>query len=209
MDTIACDSDQPSKVILSQKLASPASTTTSSPIFKYVPLSCRKKGDSPFVEFSKDEKTKRKSPLGTKSEDLQVLKENLTTPLTKVEPAALPKTPLKGFVIPSGVTTEHGTLPEKRTIEGFDPKSYKLMEKSGYDFSSPPPLGVLSPQSTGEKVHGLTEMQNKLRQQGHVITLPKTGLGFTPEEPIRIPIRGKGKKANVQYITVEDRKSVV
>ena len=37
-----------------------------------------------------------------------------------------------------------------------------------------------------------------------MITLPKTGLGFTPKEPTCIPIRGKSKKENVEYINVEE-----
>ena len=102
--------------------------------------------------------------MRTKPEDLQLLRENLTTPLTKVEPPILSKSPLKGFVKPIGATTEHGTIPDKRTIEGFGPKTYKLMERLGYDFLNPTHLGALSPQSTREKIHGLTETQNKLRQ---------------------------------------------
>ena len=74
------------------------------------------------------------------------------------------------------------------------------MEKLRYDFSNPTPMGVLSPQSTREKIYSLTKTQNKLRQQGHMITFSKIGLGFTLEEPIR----RKSKKENVQYNIVKE-----
>ncbi|KAA0056781.1 uncharacterized protein E5676_scaffold690G00370 [Cucumis melo var. makuwa] len=47
--------------------------TSNAPILRYVPLSRRKKGESPFVE----------SPQGLKFGDIEVLKESFTTPLTK------------------------------------------------------------------------------------------------------------------------------
>ena len=62
-------------------------------------------------------------------EDLQFLKENLTTLLNKVEPAVSSKSPLKGFVKPIGVTTEQGILSDKRTVEGFGPKAIYVDEK--------------------------------------------------------------------------------
>ena len=44
------------------------------PVLCYVPLSRRKKGESPFVESLKD----------LKVGDIEVLKESFTTPLTKI-----------------------------------------------------------------------------------------------------------------------------
>ena len=44
------------------------------PILHYVPLSRRKRGESPFME----------SPKGLKVGDIKVLKESFTTPLTKI-----------------------------------------------------------------------------------------------------------------------------
>ncbi|KAA0033245.1 uncharacterized protein E5676_scaffold9G00020 [Cucumis melo var. makuwa] len=48
--------------------------TSNPPILRYVPLSRRKKGESPFVE----------SPQGLKVGDIEILKERFTTPLTKI-----------------------------------------------------------------------------------------------------------------------------
>ncbi|PIN26241.1 hypothetical protein CDL12_01008 [Handroanthus impetiginosus] len=61
---------------------------------------------------------------------------------------------------------ENGVIPStlhqcfKYVKEG----SYKLLEKSGFDFASPPSLGKLQPELTGEKIHGLTEKQQELRK---------------------------------------------
>ncbi|KAG8391548.1 hypothetical protein BUALT_Bualt01G0199100 [Buddleja alternifolia] len=73
----------------------------------------------------------------------------------------------------------------------FNHKAYKLLEKSGYEFSTPLGLGKLEPQLTGEKIHGVTKAQHKLRKQGYHVDQPKTGLGFTPAEPIRILVTKK------------------
>ncbi|KAH7842980.1 hypothetical protein Vadar_011250 [Vaccinium darrowii] len=113
------------------------------------------------------------------------------------------KPPLKGFVKSTQGSLQHGFLPKKR-IDGFDPKAYKLLVNSGYDFNNPAPLGELSPEITGEKVHGLSKAQEELRRQGHKVSSPKTGLGFTPPQPIRISAKNKGKNANVQHITIEE-----
>ncbi|KAG8374765.1 hypothetical protein BUALT_Bualt10G0029800 [Buddleja alternifolia] len=85
----------------------------------------------------------------------------------------------------------------------FSPKVYKLLEKSGYNFSNPSGLGKLEPELTGEKIHGLTKAQHKLRKQGYQVDQPKTGLGFTPVEPVRIRVTKKEKCVNVQHISVE------
>ncbi|KAG8363110.1 hypothetical protein BUALT_BualtUnG0003600 [Buddleja alternifolia] len=75
--------------------------------------------------------------------------------------------------------------------------------KSGYDFSNPSGLGKLKPELTAEKIHGLTKAQHKLRKQGYQEDQPKTGLGFTPIEPVRICVTKKEKSVNVQHISVE------
>ncbi|KAH7843602.1 hypothetical protein Vadar_018648 [Vaccinium darrowii] len=46
--------------------------------------------------------------------------------------------------------------------------------------------------------------QKELRRQGHKISPSKTGLGFTPPQPVYISAKGKSKKANVQHITIEE-----
>ncbi|KAG8384082.1 hypothetical protein BUALT_Bualt04G0081000 [Buddleja alternifolia] len=49
----------------------------------------------------------------------------------------------------------------------FNPKAYKLLEKSGYDFINPSDLEKLEPELTGEKIHGLKKAQHKLRKHGY------------------------------------------
>ncbi|KAF3616618.1 hypothetical protein T459_19150 [Capsicum annuum] len=66
----------------------------------------------------------------------------------------------------------------------FGEKSFTLLEKLGYDFSNPTRLGELKDEVTGEKIHGLTEAQMKLRKQGHYVATPKFGLGFKLPEPL-------------------------
>ena len=79
--------------------------------------------------------------------------------------------------------TEHGILPSERTKEWFDPKAYRLLAKAGYDFSKQGDLGKLIPEVTGEKTHGLSKTQSKMRLEGYEIPIPKAGLGYTPEQP--------------------------
>ena len=98
----------------------------------------------------------------------------------------LPSKPLDGFVKSSQNLTKHGVLPSEQTKEWFDPKAYKLLAKAGYDFSKQGDLGKLIPEVTGEKVHGLSNTQRKMRLEGHEIPIPKTGLGYTPEQPAQI-----------------------
>ncbi|PIM97563.1 hypothetical protein CDL12_29966 [Handroanthus impetiginosus] len=116
----------------------------------------------------------------------------------------------KGLVMP--ITNIHSSNPSKpfgeevhEEFKGvFDPKSYKLLEKSGFDFASPPSLGKLQPELTGEKIHGLTKKQQELRKQGFYVKQPKVGLRYAPTKPVRIRITKKDKCANVQHITAED-----
>ena len=51
--------------------------------------------------------------------------------------------------------------------EWFDPKAYRLLAKSGYDFSKEGDLGKLIPEVTREKVHGLSKTQRKMGLEGH------------------------------------------
>ena len=88
---------------------------TSKPlILCYVPLSRRKKGESPFVE----------SPKGLKVGDIEILKESFSTLLTKIT-----KQEIK-------IDLTKANLPQRQTKDGFNPKAYKLMAKAGYDFTT-------------------------------------------------------------------------
>ncbi|KAA0065384.1 ty3-gypsy retrotransposon protein [Cucumis melo var. makuwa] len=88
--------------------------TSNPPILRDVPLSRSKKDESPFVE----------SPQGLKVGDIEVLKESFTTPLTKIT-----KQEIK-------IDLTEASLPQRWTKDGFDPKAYKLMAKTGYDFTT-------------------------------------------------------------------------
>ncbi|PIN09088.1 hypothetical protein CDL12_18332 [Handroanthus impetiginosus] len=61
----------------------------------------------------------------------------------------------------------------------FDPKIYKLLEKSDFDFTNLSSLIKLQPQLIKEKIYGLNEEQQRLRQQEFQVKQPKVGLGFT------------------------------
>ena len=94
------------------------------------------------------------------------------------------KPPLKGFTRATRNFVEEDSLPVRRTKEGFDPKAYKLLEKSGYDFQNPPQLGQLYLDYVEEKSHGLNSTQSKLKQQGYAIKIPRIGLGYSSQEPV-------------------------
>ncbi|KAH7849859.1 hypothetical protein Vadar_024043 [Vaccinium darrowii] len=102
------------------------------------------------------------------------------------------KPPLKGFVKSTQRSLQHDFLPEKR-IGGFDPKAYRLLANSGYDFNNPAPLGELSPEISGEKVHALSKAQEELRRQGHKVSSLKTGLGFTHHSLSAYPPRARAR----------------
>ncbi|KAA0060429.1 gypsy-like retrotransposase [Cucumis melo var. makuwa] len=152
--------------------------TSNLPILCYVPLSRRKKGESPFVE----------SPQGLKVGDIEVLKESFTTPLTKIT-----KQEIK-------IDLTKASLRQKRTKDGFDPKAYKLMAKTGYDFTTHIEFKSL-------KIHKqpkLSSTQKKLLQEGHAIPMSRKGLGYKLPEPIRITKKGKEKVVNSNNITVKE-----
>ncbi|KAG8374764.1 hypothetical protein BUALT_Bualt10G0029700 [Buddleja alternifolia] len=126
----------------------------------------------------------------TRSNDYQVMAKSLIMPITKVNSSP----PNDSSPVKISCQKFQGT---------FSPKVYKLLEKSGYNFSNPSGLGKLEPELTGGKIHGLTKAQHKLRKQGYQVDQPKTGLGFTPVEPVRIRVTKKEKCVNVQHISVE------
>jgi hypothetical protein len=73
----------------------------------------------------------------TQEKDISILKSNLTLPLPKLNKVVLTKPLLKGFVKSASDSIKEGSLPDKRTKEGFDPKAYRILAKSGYDFNNP------------------------------------------------------------------------
>ncbi|KAA0066578.1 ty3-gypsy retrotransposon protein [Cucumis melo var. makuwa] len=83
---------------------------SNSSLLRYVPLSRRQKGESPFVEALQ----------GLKVGNIEVLKESFTTPVTKIT-----KQEIK-------IDLTEANLPQKWTKDGFDPKAYKLMAKASF-----------------------------------------------------------------------------
>ncbi|KAM1698838.1 hypothetical protein ACFXTH_029991 [Malus domestica] len=169
------------------ELAKPATTKGSrtpsngsnTPVFRYIPMSRRKNGQSSFeTEASKA--------------DAQRHRDNLSN--AKV--ARLPQ----GFVkaLPKGV--EPSFLPTKRTEEGFDLNAYKLMLKAGYDFVSSSNPGKKVSNTVNNKERDLTETQKKLKKHGYGVNNNKAGLGFTPNAPVKIS--SKTKNASTQHISV-------
>ena len=63
----------------------------------------------------------------------------------------------------------------------FRPKGNRLLARAGYNFSKQGDLVKLIPKVIGEKVHGFSKTQRKMRLKGHEIPIPKTELGYTPE----------------------------
>ncbi|TYK22678.1 uncharacterized protein E5676_scaffold195G001240 [Cucumis melo var. makuwa] len=152
--------------------------TSNPPILHYVSLSRRKKGESAFVE----------SPQDLKVDDIEVLKESFTTPLTKIT-----KQEIK-------IDLTEASLPQRRTKDGFDPKAYKLMAKAGYDFTTHTEFKSL-------KIHEqpkLSSTQKKLLWEGHAIPMSRKGLGYKSPETICITRKGKEKVVDNNYITVKE-----
>ena len=156
------------------------------PFLRYVPLSHRKKGQSPFAKCLQSITDTGRPPTKLTMEDVAILKENHAMPLTS-STNPLPLKPLNGFVRSSQCLIEHGILTSEQTKKKwFDPKTYRLLAKAGFDFSKQGDLGKLIPEVNGEKTHGLSKTQSKLRLEVYEISILKTGLGYTPEQPAQI-----------------------
>ncbi|KAG8375879.1 hypothetical protein BUALT_Bualt09G0005000 [Buddleja alternifolia] len=134
--------------------------------------------------------TSKLQPKVTRSNDYQVMAKRLIMPITKINSSP----PIDSSLV---------KIPCQKLHKTFSPKVYKLLEKFGYDFSSPSGLGKFEPRLTGENIHGLTKAQHKLRKQGYHVDQPKTGLGFALAELVRICVTKKEKSVNVQHISVE------
>ena len=119
-----------------------------SPILRYVPLSKGKEGQTPFGLVMEAKVKPNESAL---EKDIAILKSNLTLSLPRLDKVASTKPPLKGFVKSTSDSIKEGSLPDKRTNEGFDLKVYRLLAKSGYDFNNPSQLGQLYSDCVEEK----------------------------------------------------------
>ncbi|KAM2770581.1 hypothetical protein PS2_013221 [Malus domestica] len=183
------------------ELAKPATTKGSrtpsngpnTPIFRYIPMSRRKNGQSPF------ETRASKADAHRHMNNVKLLKTNAVFPLTQLGDAKVARLP-QGFIkaLPKGV--EPSFLPTKRTEEGFHPNAYKLMSKVRYDFASSSNPGKKVSNTVNNKERDLTETQKKLKKHGYEVDNDKDGLGFTPNAPVKIS--SKAKNASTQHISV-------
>jgi len=83
--------------------------------------------------------------------------------------------PLSDFVASSrGLLQEEGGLPNVHTSDGFNPNAYKLMKRSGYEFSKAPLLGSI----IKVRAHGLNDTQKMNRVAG--VVKPRVGLVYVP-----------------------------
>ena len=129
---------------------------TTFPVFRYIPRSRRSESQPPFIE-DKSEVQPRRLENG----DLQVLKEDAIIPLPNLQLISSDET--QKSVKSSRDQTKQEFFPGKIIDEEFNPKAYKLLDKIGYDLTSSSQLGELSPETIGEKMHGLNETQKKLK----------------------------------------------
>ena len=136
-------------------------------VFRYIPRERRRNGQ-PLLEACTQQVLHPKKEIS--HEMLQDLKKSITVLVIQIQP-----------ITPE--SSRNDTLVEK--IKGhFDQKAFTLLEKSGYDFSNMTRLGELKDEVTGEKIHGLTASQMKLRKKGYYVATPKFGLGFKLAEPL-------------------------
>ena len=143
----------------------------------YVLFTKRKEGQSPFLGDGE-----------LALEDLQ----GLTLPVAKITKLRISSQPLEGFTRPSqGPIIEHGTLPTKRTKEGFEFNAYRLMAEASYDHEKPNGLGKLIPEASGKREHQV------LKAKGFGVTSSKVGIGYTPSSHVHFPIQ----KASVSVIS--------
>ncbi|KAM1935762.1 hypothetical protein ACFX15_019768 [Malus domestica] len=163
------------------------------PVFRYIPMSRRKNGQSPF-EFGA-----HKADAQRHMDNVKLLKTKAVLPLTQLGSTKVARLP-QGFIkaLPKGV--EPSFLPTQRTEEGFDPNAYKLMSKAGYDFASSSDHGKNISDTVNNKERDLTETQKRLKKHGYGVDNNKAGLGFTPTAPVKIS--SKAKNASTQHISV-------
>ncbi|KAM2148114.1 hypothetical protein ACFX1Q_004772 [Malus domestica] len=163
------------------------------PVFRYIPTSRRKNGQSPF------ETAASKADAQRHIDNVKLLKTNAVLPLTQLGDTKVAK-PSQGFIkgLPKGV--EPSFLPTKRTEEGFDPNAYKLMSKAGYNFTSSANLGKNDLNTVKDNERDLTKTQKRLERHGYGVSNNKAGLGFTPNASVKIS--SKAKNASAQHISI-------
>ncbi|GAA0150920.1 hypothetical protein LIER_09753 [Lithospermum erythrorhizon] len=140
--------------------------------------------------------TSKTEPLILPRKDDKIKKalQGLTLLLTQLDKVA--SMLLKGLKPPaSGPNIEHGTM---------GTKSYDLLVKAGHNPEEDKSMGQLQPEVTGDKVHGLNEIQTMLRQKGHTIRSISAGLGYIPKPPLRVLI----KRVN-NYCTSEVKEMLI
>jgi len=91
-------------------------------------------------------------------------------------------------------------LPKVRIDDGFDPNTYKLMKKSGYDFNKPVSLRHVME----AKLYSINKTQKKIQEQGVVVTVPKVGISQVSSQRVRISRRHNDKHYLAQHITAEE-----
>ncbi|KAM1444583.1 hypothetical protein ACFX2I_040716 [Malus domestica] len=162
-------------------------------VFRYIPMSRRKNGQSPIETGTSKANTQLDKDV------VKLLKINVVLPLTQLSDSKISKPPLSLLKpLPNGA--EQSALPTKRTKEGFDPNTYKLMSKAGYDFVSPSNLGRNVLNTINDKEHDFIETQKRLKKHGYGVDNNKAGLGFTLNTPVKIS--RKTKNASAQHISV-------
>ncbi|KAM2779107.1 hypothetical protein COP1_014414 [Malus domestica] len=184
--------DEPAKPTTTKGNRTP-SNGPSKPVFRYIPMSRRKNGQSLF------ETGVSKADAQRYRDNVKLLKTNAILPLTQLGDAKVAGLP-QGFIkaLPKGV--EPSFLPTKRTEEGFDPNAYKLMSKAGYTFASSSNPEKKVSNTVNDKERDLTETKKKLKKHGYGIDNNKAGLRFTPNAPVKIS--SKAKNASTQRINV-------
>ncbi|XP_070006610.1 uncharacterized protein [Nicotiana sylvestris] len=121
---------------------------------------------------------KRKKDEGEPSNRQANILKELTLLVKRIEAVKSSSMLFVGFVAQNHI--QNVALPIKRTDKGFDPNTYKLFAKAGYNPNEPSKLGKLPSEAATRQ--------------------PREGLGYKQLSPVRISIR----RASNNYITVED-----
>jgi len=103
-------------------------------------MSSRKDDESPFRKCTSPQSATKVEHKFEKA-SWHVLKENGVLSFHKANPSKLTKAPLPSFIASfKGLVQEESDLLKMRTSNVFDPNAYKLMKRSGYDYSKPTSL---------------------------------------------------------------------
>ena len=141
--------DEPAKPTTTNESRTP-SKGPNTPVFRYIPMSKRKKCQSSFEMGASKANTQQHN------DDVKMLKTNAVLPLTQLGNAKAARSP-QGFIKAQPNEVETSFLPTKRTEEGFDPNAYKLMSKAGYNFASFSNPGKKVSNTVNDKERDLTE----------------------------------------------------